>query len=201
MSFIEEVRTHSISLFDEFIKLACTQGVPSDVVLELLLADLPIYLGDKGCTKSKAGGDSWWFLACETNDRYRAVIEKLICLCTYQQVHELCFMTLTDSRETLISCASPECGEFLSVSLLYVGRFEFLASAYANQGGCAIQNDSAARTFEALDYGTEDCPLQERRRVTLNCYTREEMYAQEVSFCCAVMNYPVCFTAAFVRHS
>ena len=90
-------------------------------------------------------------------------------------------MTLTG--ETLIKCASPECGEFLTVSLLYVGRFEFLASAYANQDGCAIQNDSAARIFEALDYGTEDCPLQEGRRVTLHCYTREEMYAQEVSFC------------------
>ena len=107
--------------------------VSLEVILELVLADLPVYLDDKACLNLKNGGDSWWFLACECNDRYLDVVEELISICSYQQVHTLCFMTQADSRSTLVACASPACKEFLTVSLLFVGRFEFLESAYKTQ--------------------------------------------------------------------
>lgn len=115
-----------------------------------------------------------WFLACECNDRYLGVLEKLVSLCSYQQVHELAFSTRDDSRASLISCASPQCGEFLTVSLLFVGRFEFLA--YAPQ---EVTGD--VKTFDTLDYGTEENPFEEGRRVTLKCFATEEMYKKEVS--------------------
>ena len=149
--------------------------VSLEIILELVLADLPIYLDDRACTNLKDGGDSWWFLACECNDRYLDVVEELISICSYQQVHALCFMTQSDSRSTVISCASPECKEFLTVSLLFVGRFEFLESAYAAQSAT-----DEVKSFEALDYGREDSPHEEGKRVTLYCYTREEMYNKQV---------------------
>ena len=114
-----------------------------------------------------------WFLVCNCNDRYLGVLERLVSMCTYQQVHELAFMTQDGSRSTLIACASPQCGEFLTVSLLFVGRFEFLA--YTPQG---INGD--AKTYDALDYGTADAPLDEGQSVKLKCYTTEELYRKEV---------------------
>ena len=156
--------------------MACMKRVSLEVILELVLADLPIHLDDKACLNPKSGGESWWFLACECNDRYLDVVEELISICSYQQVHALCFMTQSDSRSTLISCASPECKEFLTVSLLYVGRFEFLESAYKAQSSV-----DEVKMFEALDYGREDSPHEEGKKVTLYCYTNEEVYKSQVS--------------------
>ena len=155
--------------------MACLKRVSLEVILELVLADLPVYLDDKACLNLKNGGDSWWFLACECNDRYLDVVEELISICSYQQVHTLCFMTQADSRSTLVACASPACKEFLTVSLLFVGRFEFLESAYKAQA--AIDD---VRVFEALDYGREDSPHEKGKKVALYCYTNERVYRSQV---------------------
>ena len=153
--------------------------LPLEIILELVIADLPFHLDDKACANLKNGGHSWWFLACECNDRYLDVVEELVAICTYQQVHALCFMTQSDSRATLVSSASPECKEFLTVSLLFVGRFEFLDSAYSSE--YTVSDD--IKRFEALDYGQEDSPNEKGRRVTLYCYTQEEMYIKQVRVC------------------
>ena len=145
-----------------------------DVVLELLLADLPVRISDRACLNPTNGGTSLWFIACECNDRYLNVLETLVSMCSYQQVHELAFTTRDESRSTLISSASPQCGEFLTVSLLFVGRFEFLA--YAPQ---EIAGD--IKIYDALDYGTAEAPYEEGRRVNLKCFTKEELYKEEVS--------------------
>lgn len=156
-------------------QIATMRLLPSSVLLELLLVDLPIFLDDTACVQPRSGGgESWWFLACECNDRYLDVVEQLVSMCSYQQVHELAFMTKDGSRETLISRASPECGEFLTVSLLFVGRYEFLA--FQPQEG---PND--IKTYEALDYGSAESPNEEGRRVALKCFTTEEVYKEEVS--------------------
>jgi hypothetical protein len=147
--------------------------LPSSVLLELLLVDLPTFLDDTACVQPRSGGESWWFLACECNDRYLDVVEQLVSMCSYQQVHELAFMTKDGSRETLISRASPECGEILTVSLLFVGRYEFLA--FQPQGPDDI------KTYEVLDYGSAASPYEEGRRATLKCFTAEEVYKEEVS--------------------
>jgi hypothetical protein len=148
--------------------------LPSSVLLELLLVDLPIILDDTVCVQPISGGESWWFLACECNDRYLEVVEQLVSMCSYQQVHELAFMTKDGSRETLISQASPECGEFLTLSLLYVGRYELLA--FQPQEG---HND--IKTYDALDYGSAESPHEDGQRVTLQCFSTEEVYKEEVS--------------------
>jgi hypothetical protein len=151
-------------------------SVSPEVVHEVVLADLPIFLEDKACMMTKDGGESWWYVVCDCNDQYLGVVEEIVSMCTYQQVHELCFMTRGDTDESLVSCASPECGEFLRVSLLFVGRFELLGSSYS-----APDAAKDMKTFDALDYGTEDSPFEEGRRVTLNCYAREDTYKKEVS--------------------
>ena len=84
-------------------------------------------------------------------------------------------MTQADSRSTLVACASPACKEFLTVSLLFVGRFEFLESAYKAQA--AIDD---VRVFEALDYGREDSPHEKGKKVALYCYTNEKVYRSQV---------------------
>ena len=155
------------------IEIACLKGATPEVVLELVLVDLPMSIDDKACLQPTQGGESWWYLACECKDNYLKVVEDLISMCTYQQVQELCFMSRTGTDETVVSCASPECGEFLRVSLLYVGRYELLGSETATQS-------PGIKMIEALDYGTADTPLEEGRRVTLNCFVREELYTEKV---------------------
>ncbi|CAB9502043.1 expressed unknown protein [Seminavis robusta] len=156
------------------IEMAAMNSLPSPVVLELLLADLPILLHDKACLTPKGGGRSWWFLTCDNDDRYLDVVEKLVSMCTYQQVNELAFVTDNASNETLISRTSPECGEFLTVSLLFVGRFEFLAFK-------PDQVWKDCKVYDALDYGSAESPNEEGRRVMLKCFTSEETYKKEIS--------------------
>jgi hypothetical protein len=78
-------------------------------------------------------------------------------------------------EDTLISRATPKCRNVLQRALRFVGRFEFL-------GNSNVQSDESRglRVFEALDYGTRQDPLPKGRRVLLKCFTREEVYLQEV---------------------
>jgi hypothetical protein len=151
------------------------QMLPREVILALVLVDLPIDLDQKVGVGIRDGfGGSWWYLSCECDDHYIDVVEEVVSICSYPQVREICFMK-GGSEETLISHATPKCRNVLQRALRFVGRFEFLSNSN-------VQSDESRglRVFEALDFGTRSDPIPEGRRVLLKCFTREEVYLQEV---------------------
>lgn len=151
------------------------QMLPREVILALVLVDLPFDLDKKNNVKVRDGfGDSWWYLTCVCDDCYADVVEEVIAICSYQQVREMCFLK-NASNETLISRASPKCRSVLQRALRFVGRFEFVGSS-------ALYTDVSAgvKVFDALDFGTPSNSTNEPRRVLLKCFAREEQYMKEV---------------------
>ena len=58
-------------------QVACMQLMPDEVILAIALADLPMDIDDKQCTKiRKKYGGSWWFLACECDDHYLDIVKE-----------------------------------------------------------------------------------------------------------------------------
>eukprot|EP00957_Ditylum_brightwellii_P091004 6929076-Ditylum_brightwellii.AAC.1 len=80
------------------------------------------------------------------------------------------------SGGSVISRATPKCKVALRKALRFVGQYEFV-------GSVAIQSDSSTglKVFEALDFGTDDEPYEDGRRVLLRCYGREEPYLKEAN--------------------
>ena len=161
------------------IEIACRQMMPEEVILALVLVDLPIDLDEKAGIKVREGfGGSWCFLTCECDDHYADVVEEVISICSYPQVRELCFASSgpNGSGGAVITRATPICRLALRRALRFVGRFEFIGSA-------ALETDVALglKVFEALDFGTEDDSFEDGRRVLLRCYSREKSYLDEVS--------------------
>ena len=156
--------------------------MPREVILALVLVDLPIDLDEKEGTKVREGfGGSWCFLTCECDDHYADVVEEVISICSYSQVRELCFAKCgpNQSGGSVITRATPICRLALRKALRFVGRFEFLGSA-------ALHTDVSLglKVFEALDFGTDEDELEDGRRVLLRCYSREKSYLQEVRLEC-----------------
>lgn len=154
--------------------------MPKEVILALVLVDLPVDLDEKAGIKVREGfGGSWCFLTCECDDHYADVVEEVISICSYAQVRELCFAKggPNDNGGSVIARATPRCRLALRRALRFVGRFEFLGSA-------ALETDISLglKVFEALDFGTEDEYFEDGRRVLLHCYSREKAYLQEVSY-------------------
>jgi hypothetical protein len=151
------------------------QMLPREVILALVLVDLPISLDQKVDVEVRDGfGGSWWYLACECDDHYVDVVEEVVSILSYPQVREACFMP-GGSDESLISRATPKCRNVLQRALRFVGRFEFL-------GNKQSQTDDARglKVFEALDFGTKSHPIPDGRRVLLKCFAREDVYLKEV---------------------
>ena len=161
------------------IEIASMQSMPREVILALALVDLPFDLAEnEGVKVREEFGGSWWFLACECDDYHVDLVEEIISICSYQQLRELCFMKggLNGNGGPVISRATPKCCQLLRKALRFVGRFEFL-------GNAAIYTDDTLglKVFEALDFGAEEEPFKEGRRVMLQCYEREDKYRQETS--------------------
>jgi len=160
------------------IELACRYSLPREVILGLVLVDLPFELDDTECEEHREGlGASWFFLACECDDQYADVVEEVVSLCSYPQARELCFFD-NGSGETLLARATPKCRSILQRSLRFVGRFEFVGSADPVES----QGDGLDlfRMFDAIDFGTRDEPFPEGKPVVLKCYVSEELYEEEV---------------------
>lgn len=146
--------------------------LPREVILALVLVDLPIALEDVAQHRLRDGyGESWFYITCEGDDHYVDVVEDVLSLCTYRQARELCFIS-DDSGVTLLSAATERCRTVLQRSLRFVGRFEFAGSADATNEGY--------RQFEAIDYGTRQNEIHNGRRVILKCYTSAQLYQDEV---------------------
>lgn len=150
--------------------------MPQEIVLALVLVDLPIELDLSDDVKVKEGfGTSWAYLTSECDDAYSEVVEEVLSLCTYSQAREMCFSKVAD-KTSIISRASPKCKEILKRSLRFVGRFEFL-------GTSAVSTDlnRGIKVFDALDFGDSTEPIHDGKHVLLKCYNREDLYMDEVS--------------------
>jgi hypothetical protein len=53
--------------------------MPEEVIFAIVLVDLPADVDDKGGVKVRQGlGDSWWFLACESDDHYFEIVQEVV---------------------------------------------------------------------------------------------------------------------------
>ena len=149
-----------------------------EVIFAIVLVDLPVDVDDKSGVKVRQSlGDSWWFLACESDDHYFEIVQEVVGVCSFQQVRELCFMKggTSSNGGTVISRATPKCRFLLTQALRFVGRFEFVGSS-------ALYTDSSIglKEFDALDFGGATSNANEGRRVILKCYSLEESFQREV---------------------
>ena len=152
--------------------------MPMEVIFAIVLVDLPVDVDDKSGVKVRQSlGDSWWFLACESDDHYFEIVQEVVGVCSFQQVRELCFMKggTSSNGGTVISRATPKCRFLLTQALRFVGRFEFVGSS-------ALYTDSSIglKEFDALDFGGATSNANEGRRVILKCYSLEESFQREV---------------------
>ena len=149
-------------------------NMPREVLLGLLLIDLPIDLDDKETPQIIPGrGSSWWFIVCDCDDAYPHIIREVLTLCTHQQIRELCFMTGGVSRKggSIIRNATPKSKLELRKGLRFVGRYEFTASK-------TLYTDKrrGLKVFDALDFGEEEMG----NNVYLHCFSKEKSYEQEI---------------------
>lgn len=155
-------------------EIACMQGAPREVLLAMVLVDLPFDLDDiefHGRGLRDGFGASWVFLTCECDDAYVDVAEEVLSLCSYPQSRELCFFDV-GSGETLLARATPKCRMVLQRSLRFLGRFEFVSAQSVDTPDF--------RVFDAIDFGTKDFPLPEGKRVVLKCYIERDLFELEV---------------------
>jgi ankyrin repeat protein len=87
------------------IQLACQEMVPEEVILALALVDLPFELTNNQSAETRSGR-SWWFLTCELDDRYVNVVERVVQICSYPQIRQLCFLEQQELEGPLISNAT-----------------------------------------------------------------------------------------------
>jgi hypothetical protein len=152
------------------------QMLPREVILAMVLVDLPVNLDRKHEATLREGfGASWWYLACECDDFYYDIVEEVVSLCSFVQVRSLCLLK-DGTTDMLLARATPKCKNALTRALRFVGRFEFLDSA-------AVYSDERAgmKAFNALDFGTHIDPAPDGRKVVLKCFTKEDTFRREVS--------------------
>lgn len=153
------------------------QMFPREVVLSIVVLDLPIVLHEKSYVQMKDGfGASWWYINCDCDDFYFDVVEDVISLCSLPQVRAMCFMKKDgDDKVSLLSRATPRCRAALQSALRFVNRYEFVDSQ-------PIESNPAKglQIFDALDFGTTLKPIPNGKRVLLSCYSKYESFIQEV---------------------
>lgn len=159
-----------------YLQIACMQCPTREVILALVLVDLPIDLDKTNDTQVRDGyGASWWYIACECDDCYSDVVDKVVSLCSYEQVKALSFWT-NSSTNSLIVCATPKSRTILFGVLRFAGRYEFTENTPDYE-----DNAVGLEEYHVLDYGPPDDPLLEGRRVVLRCFTSESSFRNEVS--------------------
>jgi hypothetical protein len=152
--------------------------MPEEVILSIALVDLPFDIEDKNTmTLMERQGCSWWFLVCECDDHYVHIVQQIVLICSFQQIRELCFATCgpSQTREPVISRATPKCKQVLKHALRFLGRFEFLSDS-------PLEEDSSLglKVLDVLDFvNTEE--NDEGRRVILKCYSMADSFLRAVS--------------------
>lgn len=148
----------------------------SELILAIVLVDLPIELDSKESVQVRdRQGSSWWYLVCESDDHFVGVVEEVVLMCSYGQIRELCFMEGYHG-ETLIARATPKCRAALQKGLRFLGRFEFIG-----QSALLADPSRGIKLFDAIDYGPTRSPFDVGKRVVLKCYADEATFLDEVS--------------------
>lgn len=164
------------------IEIACMGELPREVILALVLVDLPFELHDTDCERRDVGfGSSWVFLTCECDDHYVDIVEEVMSLCSYPQARELCFFD-DGIGDSVLARATPKCRGVLQRSLRFVGRYEFIGSVPST----SQEQPPSFRMFDAFDYGTRQEPLIDGRRVLLKCYLSRAAFDKEVRSACMI---------------
>jgi hypothetical protein len=160
------------------IEIACMHKLPFEVIFALALVDLPFDVEDTACIRTKEDcGASWYYLTCECDDQFTDIVENILSMCSYPQIRQLCFFT-SPSGEQLLSRATPNCLMLLQRALRFLGRFEFVGDASAENS--SVDTDSGYRLFSAIDYGINNHEISDGKLVLLKCYTLLELYEREV---------------------
>jgi hypothetical protein len=148
---------------------------PREVILALVLVDLPINLDCKDASLINNGyGASWWYLVCECDDYYVSIVEEVVSMCSFPQIRSLCLMK-NESGEVLLVRATPKCKNVLDRVLRILGRYEF-----ADSSPIDTNSEIGVESFNALDFGTQTDPIPQGKCVILKCYTSEESFLMEV---------------------
>ncbi|KAL3802358.1 hypothetical protein HJC23_007183 [Cyclotella cryptica] len=159
------------------IQLACMNCLQREIILAIAIIDLPIDLGARQEAILRNGfGASWWFLVCESDDRYVDIVTEILSMCTHSQKTALCLTKATHNgiNKSAIACATSRCKMALMNSLRFLGRFEFT--------GGQKKHDSppdSTQQFIAIDYGTNELPIDGGRKVGLRCYMNDIDYIRE----------------------
>ena len=156
-------------------QIACMQCPVPELILALVLVDLPIDLDRPKDIKFRDGfGASWWYVACECDDFYSDIVGEVVSLCSYSQVEALSTWT-NKSQGSLLDRATPKSRAILSSVLRFAGRFEIVGSRPSFEDVALCMEE-----YHALDYGPLNDPLVDGRRVLLRCFTSESAYRNEV---------------------
>ena len=151
-------------------------SLPLDVILAIVLVDLPIDIDNKETPEKRTGfGESWWFITCDCDDHYVEVVDQIVGICSVAQVRELACME-NSAGESLLGRAAPESKEILQCSLRFLGRFEIRSEL-------ALSEDAApdgVTLFEAVDFGYPDDALVDGIDVFLKFFPNNILYTSEV---------------------
>jgi hypothetical protein len=151
--------------------------LPREIILALVLIDLPINLDDtEGAHFRDDFGASWWYLTCDCDDHYTDIVEEVLSLCSFIQTRALSYFRFDLAQnDVLLTRASPKCKEILSKALRFLGRFEFVDSS-----PIFVDANIGLREFNALDFGTLIHPISEGKNVVLKCFSNEDSFLNEV---------------------
>ena len=150
-------------------------NMPREVLLGILIVDLPVDIGNKENPQIIPGrGSSWWFIVCECNDAYPNLVKEVLTLCNHHQRRELCFMKGGSSRKggSILRKATPKSKLELRRGLRFVGRYEFTGSE-----AVISSRSRGLQVFDALDFEYD----KEGTQVYLHCFSKEKYYAKEIS--------------------
>ena len=159
------------------IQLACMNNLQREIILAISIIDLPIDLGTRQEAILRNGfGSSWWFLVCESDDRYVDIVAEILSMCSHPQKTALCLIrgAHTGTNKSAISCATSRCKMALMGSLRFLGRFEFTGDDQTID-----MTSKSAKQFRAIDFGAPEKPFDDGRKVMIRCYVNDVEYIKE----------------------
>jgi hypothetical protein len=171
---------------------------PREVVLSLVILDLPIILNETQTVVEKlGGGGSWWYLNCDCDDYYVDVVEDVLSLCNIVQVRAMCLMIQDDHgkmsldstqkennsfgsnvSKSLLSRSTPRCRAVIQSALRFVGRYEILENP--DKTVSPIKSEYNVKSFDAIDFGSRTNPIPEGKPVRLDCHSDYESFLRRV---------------------
>jgi ankyrin repeat protein len=158
------------------IEVACMRDLDPGVIFAIALLDLPIDPDSENVEIRDGFGGSWSYLNCDCDDNYVHIIKELLDLCDdYRQKRTLCFLKDKQGK-SIMSRATPKCKRELRKTLRFDGRYEFIGGAKAMK----ILGEEV-KVFEALDFGSDEEPRDEGRKVSIKYYWNKDAFTRAVS--------------------